>query len=182
MAGWTDAHATEHTDNVDAMQRRLDVEWRALAFDLAMRLREAEFLACANGWDSGWAQGKRIKTKDLRVRLLRAMALLTPCVACTVYRGASFGCFFDGQAQANRPLSVPIDLLIYDEAGQILPDHGLPLLGLARRAVAVGDIHQLEPIPSFSDIADEALMRAVGADREDAINCRKWDWLTPVAP
>ena len=42
MAGWNDPHAVDH---IDAMQRRLDLEERALAFDLAMRLREAEFLA-----------------------------------------------------------------------------------------------------------------------------------------
>jgi hypothetical protein len=166
MADWTDAHATDH---MDAMQRRLDVEQRALAFDLAMRLREAEFLARAKEWASGWAQGsqgKHTKTKDLRIRLLRAIALLTPCVVCTVYKGATYGCYFDGHAQADRPLSLPIDLLIYDEAGQVLPDHGLPLLGFARRAVAVGDIHQLEPITGFSDKDDTALMCAAGADQE----------------
>ena len=92
------------------------------------------------------------------------MALLAPCVVSTVYKAANYGCFFDGQA--DHPLSLPIDLLIYDEAGQVLPDHGLPLLGLARRAVAVGDIHQLEPITSFSDVADGALMSAAGADLE----------------
>jgi AAA domain/PLD-like domain len=174
MAGWTDAHATDH---VDAMQRRLDVEERALAFDLAMRLREAEFLAHAKEWKSDWAQGKLTKAKYLRVRLLRAISLLTPCVVCTVYKAASYGCFFDRQAQADRPLSLPIDLLIYDEAGQVLPDHGLPLLGLARQAVAVGDIHQLEPIALFSDIADTALMSAAGADREacDELQCMGLD-------
>ena len=104
------------------------------------------------------------KTRDLRPRLLRALALLAPCVVSTVYKAANYGCFFDGQT--DRPLSLPIDLLIYDEAGQVLPDHGLPLLGLARRAVAVGDIHQLEPITSFSDVADVALMNAAGADTE----------------
>jgi hypothetical protein len=151
MADWTDTHATDH---VDAMQRRLDVEQRALAFDLAMRLREAEFLARAKEWDSGWEQGKRIRIKYLRVRLLRAIALLTPCVVCTVYKGARYGCFFD-------------------EAGQVLPDHGLPLLGFARRAVAAGDMHQLEPITRFSGIADTALMGAAGADREACDKLRK---------
>jgi hypothetical protein len=168
MTNWSDAHATDH---VDAMQRRLDLEQRALAFDLAMRLREAEFLARAKEWNSGWAQGKRTKTKDLRVSLLRAIALLTPCVVCTVYKGATYGCYFD--SQTDRPLSLPIDLLIYDEAGQVLPDRGLPLLGFARRAVAVGDIHQLEPIIDFSDEADTALMCVAGADRAECDKLRE---------
>jgi hypothetical protein len=168
MAGWVDPHAADH---LDAMQRRLDLGERALAFDLAMRLREAEFLIKAEDWDPAWAQGKHVKTRDLRPRLLQAVALLAPCIISTIYKAANYGCFFDGQNE--RPLSLPIDLLIYDEAGQVLPDHGLPLLGLARRAVAVGDIHQLEPIASFSDVADAALMSAAGADRVAQVRLRE---------
>jgi superfamily I DNA and/or RNA helicase len=56
-------------------------------------------------------------------------------------------------------MDLPIDLLIYDEAGQIAPDVGLPLLGLARRAIAVGDLYQLEPIRGFERASDGLLLR-----------------------
>ncbi len=96
MASWSDPHAADH---VDAVQRRLDLQERALAFDFAMRLREAEFLARVEKWDPAWAQGKRIKMRDLRPRLLEALALLAPCIVSTVCKAANYGCFFDGQAQ-----------------------------------------------------------------------------------
>jgi superfamily I DNA and/or RNA helicase len=39
------------------------------------------------------------------------------------------------------------------------PDVGLPLLGFARRAVAVGDLYQLEPNRSFGQASDDRLLR-----------------------
>ena len=105
---WNDPHAVDH---IDAMQRRLDLEERALAFDLAMRLREAEFLARVKEWEPAWAQRKNIKTRDLRPRLLRAVALLAPCVVSTVYKAANYGCFFDGPSRSpTLPSDRPPDL------------------------------------------------------------------------
>lgn len=146
-------------DYLDAAQRKLDLLERSTAFDLAMRLREAEFLHRAGEWDKAWATG-RGKSKDKRPLLLRALALLVPGVVATVYKTASHCCYFDGRS--NRPLEEIADLLIFDEAGQVLPDHGLPLLALAKRAVAVGDIHQIEPIAAFGEAADTRLMEAAG--------------------
>jgi hypothetical protein len=146
-------------DALDAGRRRIDVELRAKAFDLAMRIREAELLLGRGEWDKLWKttekQGRR--GRGTRPKLLRTYALVVPCVVATVYKAATHCCYYDGECE--QPMDLPIDLLIYDEAGQVAPDVGLPLLGLARRAVAVGDPYQLEPIRSFGQPSDERLLR-----------------------
>jgi AAA domain len=63
--------------------------------------------------------------------------------------------------------------LIYDEAGQVAPDVGLPLLGLARRAVAVGDLHQLEAIRKFDQASDDRLLRANAIDERQQSALRR---------
>lgn len=142
----------------------LDTGDRALAFDLALRLREAEFLLRADDWDLSWSSAA-VRSRRARPCFLEAIALLVPCLIATVYKAASHFTVFDGTREI--PLQLPIDLLIFDEAGQVLPDHGVPLLGLARRAVAVGDVHQLEPIRSFSEIADDRLLEAAGLEAHE---------------
>jgi superfamily I DNA and/or RNA helicase len=39
-----------------------------------------------------------------------------------------------------------VDFLIVDEAGQVSPEVGLASFGLAKQAVIVGDIQQIEPV------------------------------------
>jgi hypothetical protein len=127
-----------------------------------MRIREAELLLGRGEWDKLWQttekQGRRGRwRRDTRPKLLKTYAFVVPCVVATVYKAATHCCYYDGECE--RPMDLPIDLLIYDEAGQVAPDVGLPLLGLARRAVAVGDPYQLEPVRSFGQPSDERLLR-----------------------
>jgi hypothetical protein len=158
MRGHTDPAAA---DLLDAARRRVDREFRTKAFDLAMRIREAEFLLRRAEWDETWAtkipQGRASRTK-----LLEAYALVVPCIVATVYKASQRCCFYTGENE--KPMDLPIDLLIFDEAGQVASDLGLPLLGIARRAEAVGDVYQLEPIESFNEACDELLLRAAGID------------------
>jgi hypothetical protein len=150
-------------DALDAAKRRIDVELRAKAFDLAMRMREAELLLGRGEWDEPWMGTPNTGTGrfgwDTRPKLLKTFAFVVPCIVATVYKAAEHCCYYDRQAQAKRPMDLPVDLLIYDEAGQVAPDVGLPLLGLARRAVAVGDLYQLQPIKSFDQASDDRLLR-----------------------
>jgi len=53
---WMEGHADpDAADIFDAARRRIDVEGRATAFDLTMRMREAEFLLRREEWDEVWA-------------------------------------------------------------------------------------------------------------------------------
>ena len=153
-------------DAFDAARRRIDVDLRTRAFSLAMRMREAQFLLRRGEWDQRWisTENKGRQGSDSRPELLKTYAYVVPCVAATVYKAAGHCCFYDGKIE--RPMELPIDLLIYDEAGQVAPDLGLPLLGLARRAVAVGDVHQLEPIERFNEASDDRLLQEEGFEEK----------------
>lgn len=176
---WMEGHPDpDAADIFDVARRRIDVEWRATAFDLAMRMREAEFLLRREEWDEVWAT-KDVRGRDSRPKLLTAYALVVPCIVATVYIASRHCCYFAAKVEADRPMELPIDLLIYDEAGQVSPDLGLPLLGLARRAVAVGDVHQLEPIESFSEASDDLLLNGEGLEGE-ALGAIRRDGLTHV--
>ncbi len=47
-----------------------------------------------------------------------------------------------------------IDLLIVDEAGQVLPEVAGPSFALAKRALVIGDIQQIEPISALTAAVD----------------------------
>jgi len=47
-----------------------------------------------------------------------------------------------------------IDLLIIDEAGQVAPEVAGASFALAKKALVIGDIHQIEPIRSLTDSVD----------------------------
>jgi hypothetical protein len=155
---------------IEAAHRQLDTGARAAAFDLAMRLREAQFLLAAPEWDAAWST-RNVKARETRPQMLRALTYLVPCTVATVFKAADHFSCFDGQT--SHPLDLPVDLLIFDEAGQVLPELGLPLLGLARRAVAVGDIYQLEPITSFGEAADTQLLASASLTGDPASRLRR---------
>ena len=48
------------------------------------------------------------------------------------------------------PLYNGIDLLIVDESGQVAPELAVPSFSLAKQAILVGDIQQIEPVWSIS--------------------------------
>lgn len=156
-----------------AFQARMDNELRASAFNLALRLREGQFLLRASEWDEAWTGDRGYKGRATRPLFLTACAYIVPCIVGTVYKVAQHNCYYGGDREGTQPLTLPIDLLIYDEAGQIAPDLGLGLLGLARRAIAVGDVHQLQPVENFSEASDEQLMEVEGIADAQQIICRR---------
>jgi AAA domain len=166
IVGYVDPNAV---DAVDAANRRIDVELRSKAFDLAMRMREAELLLGRGEWEKPWVEAPNTKTGrrgwDTRPKLLKTYACVAPCIVATVYKAAPYCCYYDSGSGRDQPLDLPIDLLIYDEAGQVAPDVGLPLLGLSRRSVAVGDLHQLETIRGFDQASDDRLLRDQAIDK-----------------
>jgi superfamily I DNA and/or RNA helicase len=56
-----------------------------------------------------------------------------------------------------------IDLLIVDEAGQVSPEIAACSFSLAKKAIVVGDIYQIEPVWGVSKALDKSLALANGA-------------------
>lgn len=76
-------------------------------------------------------------------------AYLTPVFVSTFHSLPNFFSYKKKTPQEtwmSLPLSEIVNLLVIDEAGQVAPELGVPVFGLAEKAVVVGDVQQLEPI------------------------------------
>lgn len=87
--------------------------------------------------------------------------MITPCLVMTFYMlPRQFLAFSE---QKNVFLFNHIDLLIVDEGGQVSPEIAAGAFSLAKKAIVVGDIHQIEPVWSVNKALDKALALANGA-------------------
>jgi hypothetical protein len=97
--------------------------------------------------------------------MLRRFAKIAPCMVVNFHMAPNIFMGWLGQPQ---PLWNVIDLLIVDEAGQVAPEVGAPTFALAKRAVVVGDAHQIEPIWNVPESTDRANAAKFGL-------IKKWD-------
>ncbi len=126
---------------MDDMAVRLDISYRYQMFWYAIHHREAEFirrLSCCTG---------NLNSDDRRVYLarLRRLACVLPVFISTFHSLPRYmTCTCEGEKFV--PLYNTIDLLIVDESGQVSPELAVPSFSLARQAILVGDVEQIEPI------------------------------------
>lgn len=138
----------------------LDVSHRHTAFQLALHYWEGEYLLQLEKDLPSPAFDK--KGKNIVINRWQRQAMLTPCFVSTFHSAPNFFSYskFFKKAQDGTniydspPLFNFIDLLIVDEAGQVTPEVGIPTFALAKQAVVVGDIKQIEPIWSVSNKID----------------------------
>lgn len=138
-----------HDATLEELEEALDLALRAPMFGLADHY-----------WTGRWLlqQQQRLSNMESdtrgRVKLeakYRRFAKLSPCLVTNFHMAPSFFTAWQGD---DIPLWNTIDLLIVDEAGQVAPDVGAGLFALARRALVVGDVHQIEPIWSTGEAVD----------------------------
>ena len=96
----------------------------------------------------------------------RRYAKLTPGFVSTLYMLPKF---FQAWPGDYRPLYNFIDLLIIDEAGQVVPEVGGATLALAKRALVIGDSRQIEPVHNVSERLDRANIadQSLGSDQAE---------------
>ncbi len=138
----------------------LDVSFRHKAFQLALHYWEGRYLVkLEEDLNSDIFTGKNeIKSKNRWQR----QAMLTPCFVSTFYMApkffSSYKFFKTGEDGRNifdsPPLLSFIDLLIVDEAGQVSPEVGIATFALAKQAVVVGDVKQIEPVWNITNKID----------------------------
>jgi hypothetical protein len=150
----------------DALQGDLrhleDVPLDQLEDALDLALRAPMFGIADHYWTGRWLmqQQQRLSSmeSDTRGRAkleakYRRFAKLSPCMVTNFHMAPSFFTAWQGE---DIPLWNTIDLLIVDEAGQVAPDVGAGLFALAKRALVVGDVHQIAPIWSTGQGVDRA--------------------------
>lgn len=130
-----------------------DVSLHALNDKLDIHVRAPMFQFADWYWSGCWLieMGARLRdgSKDSKApqkleTMLRRFATLAPCMVSNFHMAPAYFCGWMGDQPI--PLWNKIDLLIVDEAGQVSPEIGAPAFALARRAVVVGDVEQIEPI------------------------------------
>jgi len=134
--------------------------------ELDTKIRHPSFLLATHYWEARWI----LETMDVLENNLekgtgenivisrwKRRAMLTPCFVATFYMAPPHFIYsqFQGENKNGKPIFeyFPLlnflDLLIIDEAGQVTPEVSIPLFALAKKAVVVGDLQQIEPIWSI---------------------------------
>ncbi len=142
---WQDALGDAHAD-------MLDVSLDGLNDCLDLTLRAPMFAVADWYWSGQWLAEVKARLaageNDTRGRArleakYRRFAKLSPCLVSNFHIAPSFFTAWQGE---DMPFWNTIDLLIVDEAGQVSPDVGAAMFALAKRALVVGDTHQIEPV------------------------------------
>ncbi|MDX8530082.1 AAA domain-containing protein [Mesorhizobium sp. VK25A] len=96
--------------------------------------------------------------------------MLTPCAVSTFATLPRKMTCRDNASGSYRTeyLFNHIDLLIVDEAGQVLPEVAGPSFALAKRALVIGDIQQIEPISTLTAAVDTGNLIEAGLLPPDA--------------
>lgn len=129
-------------------------KFRAKLFALSVRYWEGKWLL-----ETKQAIQKEEEYKEDEVSVktrLRRRAMLTPCFVSTFHSAPKKLSYWDSEARQEKHLLDYIDCLIIDEAGQASPEISVALFALAKKAVVVGDVKQIEPVWSILNSVDNA--------------------------
>jgi hypothetical protein len=140
---------------------------RSLFNWLDTHLRHELFALATHYWEARWLQevrrtgiirdgNRESQARDVQEAKWRRYAMLLPCFVTTMHSGPGFFDFYTGQPD---PLDSFIDLLVVDEAGQVSPEVSGAMFALARQALVVGDVKQIEPVWSVPEPVDEGNVR-----------------------
>jgi len=153
--------------------------------DLSIRFRL--FLLATHYWEGRWLQemeadlagitgSSNKRGKATIVPRWHRRMMLTPCAVATFASlpGKLAYSRKAGGKWAKEYLYNFIDLLIVDEAGQVLPEVAGASFSLAKRALIIGDTQQIEPISSVPKPVDIGNIQEVGLLQND----EDWDTLS----
>lgn len=130
--------------------------------ELETGIKHEAFQLATHYWEGRWimemenldADTLRKNNEDNALRRWRRFAKLTPCFVSTFYMIPKFFTYSrfikalsNGKPLFESPSIIEgIDLLIVDEAGQVAPEVGAASFALAKKAIVVGDVKQIEPV------------------------------------
>lgn len=140
-------------------------------YDKLDKLRAKMFALSIRYWEGRWLletkdaikknEGYKDDEDSVKSRM-RRYAMLTPCFVSTFHSAPKNLCYWDKDAHKRQYLTDFVDCLIIDEAGQASPEISMALFALAKRAVVVGDVKQIEPVWSILDSVDSANLSKFG--------------------
>ncbi|ASJ52490.1 DNA helicase [Brevibacillus formosus] len=156
-----DDEASKYDVSIDKMNDLIDKKIRYVEFWLAVHYFECRW---ASGEDALTEKQVGKSFKNVLGKFYNRLAMITPCLVMTFFMlPKQFLAYGD---QTNFFLYNYIDLLIVDEAGQVSPEIGAGAFALAKKAIVVGDVYQIEPVWSINRALDKALAISSGAIKE----------------
>lgn len=143
--------------SIDTINELIDRKIRYREFWLAVHYFECRW---ADGEDELSEKQKGTNYDNVLIRFYSRLAMITPCLVMTFFMLPKQ--FLAYKGQKNIFLYNFIDLLIVDEAGQVSPEIAAGAFALAKKAVVVGDVYQIEPVWSVNRSLDKALALTSG--------------------
>lgn len=121
-------------------------------------IRHKMFSLATHYWEAKWLHAmelvteKRTKSRKLATSKedWQRRAMITPVFVSTL----SMVCKFFGDKWTRH--DTPIEILFFDEAGQISPEKGAAPLSLSSKAIVIGDTKQLKPYNSIPELIDQS--------------------------
>ena len=155
--------------------------WEQIERNADKGIRFHLFLLATHYWEGRWLieierllpeiekERRRTGKKSVESRWRRRM-MLTPCMVSTF---ATLPTKMKIRRHEDREwhddyLFNFIDLLIVDEAGQVVPEVAGATFALARKALVIGDTRQIEPISNIPTIVDRGNLSDNGLLPKDA--------------
>ncbi len=142
--------------NLDVCDKVADTKIRFKMFRLAVHYWEGRWLrSCKELGNEIESHQKKTGPKVVESRWRRRM-MLTPCIVSTFHALPShMTCtpYIEGSYDEEHLFNF-IDLLIVDEAGQVSPEVAGASFSLAKKALVIGDIHQIEPVRTLTSAID----------------------------
>lgn len=170
---------------IDFFRHNPSEEGTAFYDALDTTLRYQAFVDAVRYWEGRWieetkaflalppSKQRRCGEKTVKKRWYQR-AMLTPCFVSTFYMVPKFFNYSKRLEEKNGnsvfsylSLTDFIDYLIVDEAGQVPPEVGAGVFALARRAVVVGDVKQIEPVWNILPKVDLGNLKSEGLIGED---------------
>lgn len=155
----TDAECDEAEAARLLVETVIDCTLRPHAFHIAARYWEGRFLESA-------AVRLYTRSEENLKDALQRSCMLAPCIVSTVNSLPKLFSIENPNPDCPRHFAYGMaDLLIMDESGQAVPEAGAACFALAKRALVVGDLKQLEPVATIqpqNEIAILARHKAIG--------------------
>ncbi|MBI6882793.1 AAA domain-containing protein [Pseudomonas putida] len=138
--------------NIHEANTRADTKIRFKLFLLAIHYWEGRWLLEVDGNDDELLDVRGKRAREVVEDRWRRRMMLTPCAVSTFYMLPGELRYLQHQTPGH--LFNFIDLLIVDEAGQVLPEVAGASFALAKKALVIGDTKQIEPIWSIPRSVD----------------------------
>ena len=176
---WARLQREEQAWDAWCAQHEFSTDRSSLLDTMDTRLRYTAFKLATHYWEGRWllemreqfnTDYKESQSEKKQKKRWRRYAKLAPCFVSTLYTLPNLMHAFNGK---HVTLFDFIDLLIIDEAGQVSPDVSGATFALAKKALVVGDMQQIEPIWGITESIDIGNLRekkVVSTGDEDEIS------------